>query len=154
MRVTEAFQTVPTFLLALALLTALGSTTFNVVLAIAISSWAATSRLVRAEVLCSGTVSTWTRRGWPASAPSGYRIPGGIARVAPAGRLPGRHHGGRGDPGRVGARLPGPERSQSDQLGRDDRPDGRDAIRVAPSLLGVIPGVCLALAILWSACWG
>lgn len=51
MRVTEAFQTVPTFILALALVSALGASTLNVVIAIAISSWAATARLVRAEIL-------------------------------------------------------------------------------------------------------
>ncbi len=51
MRITEAFQTVPTFILALALVSALGPSTLNVVIAIAISSWAATARLVRAEIL-------------------------------------------------------------------------------------------------------
>lgn len=51
MRITEAFQTVPTFILALAMVSALGTSTANVVLAIAISSWPATARLVRAEVL-------------------------------------------------------------------------------------------------------
>ncbi len=51
MRVTEAFQTIPTFLLALAMVSALGASTVNVVLAIAISSWPATARLVRAEIL-------------------------------------------------------------------------------------------------------
>lgn len=51
MRITEAFQTVPTFLLALALVSVLGASASNVVLAIAISSWPPTARLVRAEVL-------------------------------------------------------------------------------------------------------
>ncbi|MEO1103812.1 MAG: ABC transporter permease, partial [Pseudomonadota bacterium] len=51
MRITEAFQTVPTFLLALALVSVLGASATNVVLAIAISSWPPTARLVRAEVL-------------------------------------------------------------------------------------------------------
>ena len=51
MRVTEAFQTVPTFLLALALVSVLGSSASNVVIAIAISSWPPAARLVRAELL-------------------------------------------------------------------------------------------------------
>ena len=51
MRITEAFQTIPTFLLALALVSVLGASAGNVVLAIGISSWPPTARLVRAEVL-------------------------------------------------------------------------------------------------------
>ncbi len=51
MRVTEAFQTVPTFLLALALVSVLGASAANVVIAIGLSSWPPTARLVRAEVL-------------------------------------------------------------------------------------------------------
>lgn len=51
MRVTEAFQTVPGFVLALALVSVLGATTDSIVLAIAISSWTGPARLVRAEVL-------------------------------------------------------------------------------------------------------
>lgn len=51
MRVTEAFQTVPTFLLALALVSVLGASATNVIIAIGISSWPPTARLVRAEVL-------------------------------------------------------------------------------------------------------
>ena len=51
MRITEAFQTIPTFLLALALVSVLGASAGNVVLAIGLSSWPPTARLVRAEVL-------------------------------------------------------------------------------------------------------
>ncbi len=51
MRIAEAFQTIPTFLLALALVSVLGASAGNVVLAIGISSWPPTARLVRAEVL-------------------------------------------------------------------------------------------------------
>ncbi len=51
MRITEAFQTVPAFLLALAMVSVLGASLANIVLAIAISSWPATARLVRAEIL-------------------------------------------------------------------------------------------------------
>ncbi len=146
MRVTEAFQTVPTFLLALALLSALGSSTFNVVLAIAISSWAATSRLVRAEVL-----SLRQREYVDAARLAGL----GPLRIAFREVLPGSLQPvvalvgvtvgaailvesalaflGLGDPNQIswGAMIA----------------NGREAIRVAPSLV-VIPGVCLALAIL------
>jgi peptide/nickel transport system permease protein len=51
MRVTEAVQTIPTFLLALALVSALGASATNVIVAIALSSWPPSARLVRAEVL-------------------------------------------------------------------------------------------------------
>ncbi|MGY6708270.1 MAG: ABC transporter permease [Rhizobiaceae bacterium] len=51
MRIAEAVQTVPTFLLALALVSVLGATAENVVIAITLSSWPPTARLVRAEVL-------------------------------------------------------------------------------------------------------
>lgn len=51
MRITEAFQTVPTFLLALALVSVLGASVLNVVVAIGLSAWPPTARLVRAEVL-------------------------------------------------------------------------------------------------------
>lgn len=51
MRVTEAVQTVPTFLLALALTGVLGPSIETVVVAIAIASWPLSARLVRGEVL-------------------------------------------------------------------------------------------------------
>lgn len=51
MRITEAFQTVPTFLLALALVSILGASALNVVVAIGLTAWPPTARLVRAEVL-------------------------------------------------------------------------------------------------------
>lgn len=51
MRVTEAFQTIPTFILALALVSALGASVGSVVLAIALASWPSTARLVRGETL-------------------------------------------------------------------------------------------------------
>ncbi len=51
MRVTDAFQTIPTFLLALALVSLLGPTNGAVILAIAIGSWPGPARLVRAEIL-------------------------------------------------------------------------------------------------------
>jgi len=51
MRLTEAFQTVPTFLLSLALVSLLGPSFSSIVIAIAISSWPATARLTRGEIL-------------------------------------------------------------------------------------------------------
>jgi peptide/nickel transport system permease protein len=51
MRITEAFQTVPNFVLLLALVAIMGSQIENIVLAIAIVSWTAPARLVRAEFM-------------------------------------------------------------------------------------------------------
>lgn len=50
MRVTDAFQTVPGFLLALAFVSVLGPEARSVVLAIAASAWTGPARLVRAEI--------------------------------------------------------------------------------------------------------
>jgi peptide/nickel transport system permease protein len=51
MRLAEAFQTVPGFVLALALVSVLGPSLPSVVLAIAASAWTGPARLVRAEIL-------------------------------------------------------------------------------------------------------
>ena len=51
MRLTDAAQTVPNFLLALALVAVLGPATWSVVMAIALVSWPGTARIVRAEFL-------------------------------------------------------------------------------------------------------
>ena len=51
MRLTEAFQTLPNFLLLLVLVAVFGSQITTVTLAIGIVSWPATARLTRAEVL-------------------------------------------------------------------------------------------------------
>ena len=51
MRVTEAFQTVPNFLLLLMLVAVFGSTLTTVTLAIGLVSWPAPARLTRAEFL-------------------------------------------------------------------------------------------------------
>ena len=51
MRVTEAFQTVPGFLLALAFVSVVGQSLTVVVLAIALGSWPGPARVARAEVL-------------------------------------------------------------------------------------------------------
>jgi peptide/nickel transport system permease protein len=51
MRITEAFQTVPSFLLLLVLVAVFGSNLLTVTLAIGIVSWPAPARLTRAEFL-------------------------------------------------------------------------------------------------------
>ena len=51
MRVTEAFQTLPNFLLLLVLVAVFGSTIATVTIAIGIVSWPASARLTRAEFL-------------------------------------------------------------------------------------------------------
>lgn len=51
MRVTEAFQTVPGFVLALALVAVMGASVASIVVAIAAISWPQTARIVRAEML-------------------------------------------------------------------------------------------------------
>jgi peptide/nickel transport system permease protein len=51
MRVTEAFQTLPNFLLLLILVSVFGSAITTVTLAIGLVSWPATARLTRAEVM-------------------------------------------------------------------------------------------------------
>ncbi|MFN6951008.1 MAG: ABC transporter permease [Albidovulum sp.] len=51
MRVTEFFQTIPTFIGAIVIVAILGATLPNVIGAIAIVSWAPLARLVRAEVI-------------------------------------------------------------------------------------------------------
>ncbi|MCC6984621.1 MAG: ABC transporter permease [Bauldia sp.] len=51
MRITEAFQTVPAFLLALAFVSVVGPSMGTVVVAIALSAWTAPARVARAEVL-------------------------------------------------------------------------------------------------------
>jgi peptide/nickel transport system permease protein len=51
MRLTEAFQAVPGFILALALVSVAGPSQASVVLAIALGSWTGPARVVRAEIL-------------------------------------------------------------------------------------------------------
>jgi peptide/nickel transport system permease protein len=146
MRVTEAFQTIPTFILALALVSALGPSTPNVVAAIAISSWPATARLVRAE-----TLSLRHREYVDAARMAGAReldiafrevLPGALTPVvALVGVIVGAAilvesalaFLGLGDPNQV---------SWGGMIA-----DGREAIRVAPYLV-IIPGIAVALAVL------
>jgi len=51
MRVTEAFQTIPSFILLLTLVAIFGSSIQNIVIAIGIVSWTAPARMVRAEFM-------------------------------------------------------------------------------------------------------
>lgn len=51
MRIVDAFQTVPAFLLALAFVSVVGPSLAIVVIAISLSAWTAPARIVRAEVL-------------------------------------------------------------------------------------------------------
>lgn len=51
MRITEFFQVVPRFFLALVIIALFGSTIWNVILVLTILSWPMTARLFRAEVL-------------------------------------------------------------------------------------------------------
>jgi peptide/nickel transport system permease protein len=51
MRLTEAFQTVPSFILALALILVLGPSLASVVVAIGIGAWPGPARVVRAEIM-------------------------------------------------------------------------------------------------------
>lgn len=51
MRLTEAFQAIPGFILALALVSVIGPSLGSVVLAITLSSWTGPARVVRAEIL-------------------------------------------------------------------------------------------------------
>jgi peptide/nickel transport system permease protein len=146
MRVTEAVQTIPTFLLALALVGVLGASAGNVVLAIALSSWPPTARLVRAEVLRVRTL------GYVDAARMAGRAPLAIAflevlpgALQPVVALIGVAVGeavliesalaflGLGDPNL---------QSWGSMIA-----NGRAALRVAPSLV-VLPGIAIALAVL------
>lgn len=51
MRMADAVQTVPSFLLAMAIVSVLGPSATGVVMALAAGSWTATARMVRAEVI-------------------------------------------------------------------------------------------------------
>lgn len=51
MRITEAFQTIPSFVLLLTLVAIFGSSIENIVIAIGIVSWTAPARMVRAEFI-------------------------------------------------------------------------------------------------------
>jgi peptide/nickel transport system permease protein len=56
-RVVESFQSLPNIVFALAIVTALGRSLWNVVLALAIASWPGASRVIRSNVLSIKTMS-------------------------------------------------------------------------------------------------
>jgi len=152
MRLTEAAQTIPTFLFALALVSVLGATATNVVVAIALSSWPPTARLVRAEVMRVRTLDYVDAARLAGRAPLAIAflevLPGALAPVV---ALVGITVGeailvesalaflGLGDPnlqswGRMVA-------------------SGRANLRVMPSLV-VLPGIAIALAVLAASLTG
>lgn len=146
MRVTEAFQVVPTFILALALVSALGPSTPNVVVAIAISAWPATARLVRAETL------SLRRREYVDAARMAGASELGIAfrEVLPGALTPVVALVGVvvGSAVLVESALAFLGLSDPNQVSWGGMiADGREAIRVAPFLI-IIPGVAVALAVL------
>jgi len=51
MRITEIFQTIPAFFMALVLVTLFGSSVWNVIILLGLLSWPRTARLIRAEFL-------------------------------------------------------------------------------------------------------
>jgi peptide/nickel transport system permease protein len=145
MRLTEAFQTVPTFLLALALVGVLGASIGNVVLAIALASWPPAARLVRAEVLRVSTLDYVDAARLAGMRPLAVAfvevLPGALQPVV---ALIGVTVGeailvesalaflGLGDANLV---------SWGGMIA-----NGRALIRTAPSLV-VLPGLCVALAV-------
>ncbi|MGE0280122.1 MAG: ABC transporter permease [Rhizobiaceae bacterium] len=146
MRVTDAFQTVPGFLMALALVSIVGPSLPVVVFAIALGTWAAPARVARAEVLSlreRDFVAAARTMGMnpleiayreilpnalpPVLALSSVIVASAILIEAALSFL------GLGDPNRVtwGSMLA----------------EGRAVLRSAPSL-SIFPGVALVLAVL------
>ena len=121
MRITEAFQTVPNFILLLVLVAVFGSELDVITIAIGLVGWTAPCRLVRAEFL-----SLRSREFVLAARGLGMRDasadPGrGAAECAAAGhRLCQRDHGHR-HPAGERAGLPRPVRPQHRLLGQHDR---------------------------------
>jgi peptide/nickel transport system permease protein len=146
MRVTEAFQTVPAFIFALAIVSVLGASTLNVAAAIAVSSWPATARLVRAEVL------SLRRRDYVDAARMAGLHP---LEIAFRDILPGALHPVLALVGvTVGAAIL--VESALAFLGLSDPnlvswggmiADGREVIRIAPYQV-LVPGIAVALAVL------
>jgi peptide/nickel transport system permease protein len=146
MRLTEAFQTVPTFILALAIVSVLGPSTLNVAIAIAISAWPATARLVRAETL------SLRRRDYVDAARMAGLHP---LEIAFREVLPGALHPVIALVGvTVGAAIL--VESALAFLGLSDPnlvswggmiAEGREVIRIAPYQV-LVPGIAVALAVL------
>jgi peptide/nickel transport system permease protein len=145
MRITEAFQTVPTFILALAIVSVLGPSTANVATAIAISAWPATARLIRAETM------SLRRRDYVDAARMAGLHP---VEIAFREVLPGALHPVIALVGvTVGSAIL--VEAALSFLGLSDPnlvswggmiADGREVIRIAPYQV-LIPGVAVALAV-------
>lgn len=146
MRITDAFQTVPGFLLSLALVSVVGASLTVVVVAIALSAWTGPARIARAEVLSirerdfvasarvigMNPVEIAFREVLPNALPpvlalSSVIVAAAILTEAALSFL------GLGDPNRVtwGGMIA----------------EGRAVLRSAP-YLSVIPGIALVLAVL------
>ena len=146
MRITDAFQTVPGFLLSLALVSVVGPSLTVVVVAIALSAWTGPARIARAEVLSirerdfvasarvigMNPVEIAFREVLPNALPpvlalSSVIVAAAILTEAALSFL------GLGDPNRVtwGGMIA----------------EGRAVLRSAP-YLSVIPGIALVLAVL------
>ncbi|WP_269931033.1 ABC transporter permease [Aminobacter sp. HY435] len=146
MRITDAFQTVPGFLLSLALVSVIGPSLGVVVVAIALSSWTGPARIARAEVLSirerdyvasarvigMHPVEIALREVLPNALPpvlalSSVIVAAAILTEAALSFL------GLGDPNRVtwGGMIS----------------EGRAVLRSAP-FLSIIPGIALVLAVL------
>ena len=147
MRVTDAFQTVPGFLLALAFVSVVGPSLAVVVLAIALGAWTGPARIARAEVLSIRERDYRRRRPRHRHAPAGDRVPRDPAQRAAAGAGASLRSSspapilteaalsflGLGDPNRVtwGGMIA----------------EGRTVLRSAP-FLSIVPGIALVLAVL------
>jgi peptide/nickel transport system permease protein len=146
MRICDAFQTVPGFLLALAFVSVVGPSLGVVVIAIALSAWTGPARIARAEVLSirerdyvasarvigMRPVEIALREVLPNALPpvlalSAVIVAGAILTEAALSFL------GLGDPNRVtwGGMIA----------------EGRTVLRTAP-FLSIIPGIALVLAVL------
>ncbi len=146
MRITEAFQTVPTFLLALALVSVLGASALNVVVAIGVSSWPPTARLVRAEVLRLRHADYVDAARVAGRAPLAIAfaevLPGALQPVV---ALIGVAVGEAilVESALAFLRLSDPNLSSWGGM----LANGRALLRTAPSLV-ILPGVCIALSVL------
>jgi len=146
MRITDAFQTVPAFLLALAFVSAVGPTLPVVAIGIALGSWPAPARIARAEVL------SIRERDYVASARVAGMHPAAIAfrEVLPNALPPVLSLGavivasailieaalsflGMGDPNRA---------TWGDMIS-----EGRNVMRSAP-YLSIVPGLALVVTVL------
>ena len=121
MRVTEFFQTIPSFIFAIVLVAILAPSGTSLVIAIATVSWPPIARVVRGEVL---TIKS--REFVQAAIVAGQRdmaillgqvLPNTLSPLIVTGLAAGRQR----HPDRVGALVPRARRAQPDELGLPDR---------------------------------